>query len=332
MDLQFQDLIGLVQKFRFTNLWFTNQVPREQIDGVVAAWDIEVPILDIDRDFVTPASASQAIGGGSVEGKRMDMATSFKHRALNANELAALRKPGSNARDSMGQAWLDMRARHMQQRYGAYLDEYLISQALTGTLTITVNGLTRSISYGVPGVNTFNFAGTPWSTVTTNISAHIAQMKERMVMSSGLQPRWLLGSSRTLEYIVRNDSTKAYFGHATPAGGILANGLAGQMFDGLSIVPIDSVYSSAGETEEFTSSHIALNTVYVLPDFGDGWISMQVGTDVYFNPVSQGFVETHGPISWVDYAKDPPTYLVYYRYTRLPAIKVPGAICRATVA
>jgi len=247
--LGYQQLTNTVQQFVFPEFWFVNQVQDEPVDGAIASWDIEKPIIEIDYDFTTPSGEAQAVRSGDYGSRSSRMPCTFKFVACDPNKLAQLRAPGTTRRSVAGRDYITREQASLERRFGQYLEEYMISQALTGSLTIKVNGVTTVIDYGVPSSHKPT-AAVSWAQSGTNILPELTEWKRLIRKDTGKTPRWAICGQNVMNYLMTNDFVKNMMGQTSMGIQIAENGMISR-FHGLNWVVVDHYYASPGATEQF---------------------------------------------------------------------------------
>ena len=215
----------------------------------------------------------------------------------------------------------------MQRRFGSYLDEYLLSQAFTGSLTLTVGGVAQTIDYGIPSGNKPT-AGVSWATSTTDIIGDLTTWKRLIVKATGMTPRWAVCNQTVMNYLMKNDHAKELMGQTATGIQIAENGYITH-FHGLNWIVLDHHFAAAGSPDSFNTPFIADDKLLLLPDISSEWITMQRGTCLVPNQSLTDVMETQGPVMWSRVSDSPTGLVLYYKNARLPAIKIPQAIVYA---
>jgi len=332
-NLQYANLTATVTKFRFPNFWFVNQIPTEPVDGVIAMWDIEVPVIDIDTDFTTLNGEASPTRMGAYGTRTQKMPITFKFMTLDPGilmQLRAIGQIGNAARAKRGQEYIIREQMAMKRRFGAYLDEYMIAQALTGTLNITINGVPVTINYGVPASHSPTFAFGSWANPATNITRDLTAWKRLVRKDTGLEPRWAICNQTVMNYVMANNSVANLLQYGSGVG-IAESGMVTK-FHGLNWVVLDHHYAQPGAVDRFDTPFVADNFLMILPDITSEWITFQKGTVIIPNMTKTDTVEVNGEVMWARVSDSPTGVTLYYKYARLPAIKLPNAIVYAQVA
>ena len=319
-----------VQKFRFPNFWFVNQVGDEPIEGTIAKWDIEKPLIDLDIDFVTPSGAAQPVQMGGYGTRTQSMPITFKFMTLDPSVLSQLREVGSQStRARAGRSYITREQAAMQRRFGAYLEEYMLAKALTGTLPIKIQGNSINIDYSLPASHAPT-ASASWATASTDIIADLTDWKRLIRQDSGFEPRWAICNQGVMNYLMKNTHVKDLIG-STSYG--VQVGQSGQItsFHGLQWVVIDSFYAQPGAVERFDTPFIANDKLLLLPDFSPEWIAMQRGTVIIPNQSMTDFIELTGPAMWSRVTDSPTGLTMFYKNARLPVLRNTNAYVYADV-
>jgi len=332
-NLQYQNLTATVTKFRWPQFWFVNQIPTEPVDGTIAQWDIEVPVIDMNTDFTTLNGEAQPTRMGAYGTRTQKMPITFKFITMDPGilmQLRAIGQIGNASRAQRGQEYVAREQMAIQRRFGSYLDEYLISQALTGTLNITVNGQAVSINYGLPSSHTPTYGNGAWSNPSTDLTKDLTAWKRLIRKDTGLEPRWAICNQTVMNMLLNNSNIKSYMQYGS--GVEIAS--SGQIvkYHGLQWIVLDHHYAQANAVDRFDTPFIADNQLFIVPDITPEWITMQKGTVIIPNAAHNDTVEVNGPVMWGVVTDNPTGLTLYYKYARLPAIKLPNAIVYAQVA
>src|SRR3990167_1678496 len=134
---------------KFADVPFVGMCPKTQLETTIFSYDIEEPDREIDSNFVATDGSSQGIQRQTYGRVSGEMPVTFKNKTMPPELLNKLRNPGTRDVRNM-ETWITREVVNMKNRYGDYLDAYMIASMLTGSLTITVSGVSTSIDYGVP--------------------------------------------------------------------------------------------------------------------------------------------------------------------------------------
>ena len=178
-------LTATAELFKFPEFVLQNMVPSESIEGDLAEWDIVEPNTQIDSDFVARDGQSQPSTYTLVKHQTANLIHTFKHKVIAPEHLENLRAVGQRQRNSeqhIAREQLDLVRRH-----GALMDEWMLWQALTGTLTVTVGGSSQALSYSIPVANRPT-ASVDWATAGTDILSDIRDWKDVVIQGSSRTP------------------------------------------------------------------------------------------------------------------------------------------------
>ena len=297
----------------------------EPMDGTIAQWDTEKPAIELDRTFVGPAGQSQTIRTTTYGTTTQAMPITFKHMDFGADGLIQNRQFSSSARDTRGLARIKREQFHMTKKYVGYLDEFMLSQMLTGTLTMTLDGASTVLNYGIPADNKPT-AGTSWSSASADIPEDIRQWKLKVVQATGELPTIALCNSSVMTRMMKNTTVKDWMGQTAYGVQVAKTGVIKRMMD-LEFVIIDNLYAVENQTERYTTPYIANNYLVLMPPPSPEWTAMQVGTVAVPNENLTGFHEgPNGPVFWTRMTDSPVGFKMHLRYARLPRLSVPGMI------
>ena len=336
-SLHWEALTGVVRQFDVPagQFYFVQNTPSRDIAGDVFSWDTLKQAINVDDVFTQRDGTAEAVRGNDYGKKTAVLVHSFKSRTLDAGTLMQLRAPGTNDRDS--RALLMEEQQTLQWRYGTYLDEWMITRAMTGTLTVKLGNVRQNVSYnityGVPTSHTPTSAAT-WSAVGTNILTDLLNFKRIIARDSGLQAKTALCNQGVMNYMLRNTDLINWMGQTPLSLQIQANGHITRLA-GLDFVVYDAHFADTTVTDQFNTPFIANDRLLVIPDWSARWCELVRGTVPIPNSDLTGFVETNpgsGPVMWSRVTDSPTGVTLYYRYARLPVIRRPEAFVYATVA
>jgi hypothetical protein len=327
--LGYQQLTRTVQTIRFPNFWFANQVTDEPIEGNIAQWDIEKPAIEIDTDFTTNSGEAQPVRMGTYGTRSQKMPVTFKFSSLDPGILAQLRQVGGTRRAVAGREYIVREQASIQRRFGAYLDEYLVAMALTGSLSIKINGQAVVIDYGIPASHKPT-ASVSWATTSTNVLDDLTEWKRIIRKDTGMEPKWAVCNQGVMNYLIRNTYIQNLIGQTAVGIQIAETGNLSR-FHGLNWIVLDHHYAQEGATERFDTPFIGNDKLFILPDFSPEWIRMQRGTVVVPNSDRSDVMDLQGPVMWSRVQDSPTGVTLYYKNARLPVMPIPGAVIYADV-
>lgn len=87
--------------------------------------------------------------------------------------------------------------------------EWLVWQALTGTITVTVAGVSLAVDFDVPSANKPS-PNASWATAGTDIYSDIVAWKKQVATASGVMPTDVVIDSTTLGYMFNNTALQKY--------------------------------------------------------------------------------------------------------------------------
>lgn len=315
--LHYKYMTATAQKFRYPQFRLQAAIPTEDIEGVVAEWDIYEPSIAIDKQIVREDGHSVAVELEQVGHQVAKMLTTFHSKQMAASLLAQLRAMGSkerNARDT-----LVRETGAIQQRYGALFDEWMIAQCLAGSLAYTVGEekVPQTITYAVQTAT----AGTTWATATTDILTDIRTQKKAIRDQTGMEPTDAWCNGTVINQILKNTTYQNWAGHTVEGARQVETGTVAR-FAGLDWHEYDTTYKLSATVTQF----IADNKIIFTPKFDASWIAMQRGSVQVPNDNNTDFEEVIGPAVWSRVSNDPVAVTLWHKYSRLCVIKVPKAV------
>jgi len=315
-------LTATAELFKFPEFVLQNMVPSESIEGDLAEWDIVEPNTQIDSDFVARDAQSQPSTYTLVKHQTANLIHTFKHKVISPEHLENLRGIGQRQRNS--EQHIAREQQDLVRRHGALMDEWMLWQALAGTLTITVGGSEQSLSYSIPVGNTPT-ASASWATVGTDILSDIRDWKDIVVTGSSRTPSFAMFNSSMTPYFINNTVLQNYLANSAEGARVVSEGMVSKLM-GITLHEWDGVYKNAAGT---VTKFIPDDKFVMLPTISADWMKMFRGTVAIpagegdFQMVQEGFYTRVTP--------DPVALRMYYKVCRLPAITVPKCVLYADV-
>lgn len=328
--LKLESLIGMINDFRPGALRLTGSgiLPEQSGPGQSFNWDI----LGIQRDLDTFEGRMSPAGVRKLsvlKNQSAVLARTFKSTFVPGAVLIDLRNPGSESRQRIAE---DTVGRELQQlsRLIDRQNEFMISQALQGSLAMTIDGVAHTVNYGFDPSHVLTVGGgipASWALPGSDIVADITAMKIRIAEDSGFEAATVWTSSEVLQYLIKNDFVNSYFA-SSPAGvQALTEGTIGR-FMGLNWVSYDGTYKdAAGVVKRF----IPANKMIVTPGPDAEWGFFRKGSDVVPTDDGRNVQEVVGRYAFSKVESNPASIGLYAGEVRLPIIRIPGALVVATV-
>lgn len=321
--LNYQVMTKTVGEFQHPNLVLTARFPDEVIDGIQARWDVLKPSRQ-KAGFRVPNQAASKLDLMSVDTKSATCLLMNLEKALDEGALGWLREPGTaeqnNARALITREQADLEARI------AYTVEWAVSQALSGSLTVTVGGVNRTIDYGVDATHKPT-ASASWATATTDIPDDVGAWAELIEKDSGYAAADAYVNRNTMAYIIKNTKVQNLLGQGTVREQVAESGYITH-FMGLDWHVYNAGYIDAnGDFQRFVPD----DTVVILPRenvFG----RLQLGSQMI--PVGSGsndLVKVFGAFSYAVVQTNPPGVNLYVGKNFLPVLTLPDAVVYADV-
>jgi major capsid protein E len=321
--LNYQVMTKTVGEFQHPNLMLTGRFPEDVIDGIQARWDVLKPSRT-KAGFRVPNQAASKLDMMSVDTKSATCLLMNLEKALDEAALGWLREPGTseqnNARGLITREQADLEARI------AYTVEWAVSQALSGTLAVTVGGVSRSIDYGIDATHKPT-ASTSWATATTDIPDDVGAWAELIEKDSGYAAADAYVNRNTMAYIIKNTKVQNLLGQGTVREQVAENGHITH-FMGLDWHVYNAGWiDSAGDFQRF----IPDDKVVILPR-EDVFGRLQSGSQmVPGGSGSNDLVKVYGAFSYAVVQTNPPGVNLYVGKNFLPVVTVPDAIVYADV-
>lgn len=328
--LKMETLIDMINDFQTQELRLgaSGILPRQSGPGQTFNWDI----LGIPRDIDTFEGRLAPAGTRKlqvIKNQAAVLARTFKSTFIPGGVLIDLRNPGSETRMRIAEDMVGRELRNLAELIDRQ-NEFMIASALQGTLSLTIDGLAHSISYGFSGSHILGVGtGIPlaWTNPAADIVGDIRNIKVRIAEDSGFSAATVWTSTEVIESLIKNDFVNSYFA-STPAGvQALTEGSIGR-FMGLNWVAYDGTYKdSAGVVQRF----IPKNKLIVTPAPSDQWGFWRQGSDVIPTDDKRDMQEVVGRFAYSTMTENPASIALYAGEVRLPIIRIPDAIVVATV-
>jgi len=321
--LNYQVMTKTVGEFQHPNLVLTARFPDEIIDGIQARWDVLKPSRQ-KAGFRVPNQAASKLDLMSIDTKGATCLLMNLEKALDEGALGWLREPGTaeqnNARALITREQADLEARI------AYTVEWAVSQALSGSLTVSVGGVNRTIDYGVDATHKPT-AATSWATATTDIPDDVGAWAELIEKDSGYAAADAYVNRNTMAYIIKNTKVQNLLGQGTVREQVAESGYITH-FMGLDWHVYNAGYIDAnGDFQRF----IPDDKVVILPR-ENAFGRLQLGSQMI--PVGSGsndLVKVFGAFSYAVVQTNPPGVNLYVGKNFLPVLTLPDAVVYADV-
>ncbi len=321
--LNYQVMTKTVGEFQHPNLLLTSRFPDEVIDGIRARWDVLKPSRQ-KAGFRVPNQAASKLDIMSIDTKSATCLLMNLEKALDEGALGWLREPGTaeqnNARAVITREQADLEARI------AYTVEWAVSQALSGTLTCTIGGVSRSIDYEIDSSHKPT-AASSWATSSTDIPDDVAAWAGLVEEDSGYAAADAYVNRNTMAYVIKNTKVQNLLGQGTVREQVAESGHITH-FMGLDWHVYNGGYIDVnGDFQRF----IPDDKVLILPRenvFG----RLQLGSQMI--PQVNGandLVKVYGTFSYVVVQTNPPGVNLYVGKNFLPVLVLPDAVVYADV-
>lgn len=348
--LGYEDMTPLVRKFEYEEQqqFLAPNVPlNDSLEGDIATWHVEKPDIEINDYFVSRSGAAEPVRQADWFQKTFAIPYRFKSKTFNGGELGQLTTPGTLNTKADPNLFIDREMRSLNWKMGPYLDEYLIGQALQGTLSIKLGNatksVTRTVDYEIPTGNKFT-NNTSWGgSPTTAKPIEDFNTATDILGEYGVMPMLALMSNVTAQKLVATTQIQNYVTPSLSAG---TNSMtAGMQYMRMGTLPpimdiqpviIRSRYASAGQTDGFKNKVIADNKVVFIPAWpaapGD-WIESQ-GARIWIpNDMQNALVPVDGGVAAWRRTTDSPTGLTcFLKIARFPVIRKPWVIAVLTIS
>lgn len=342
--LGYEDMTPLVRKFNYEEmvLQLSPNVPlNDSLEGDIAVWHVEKPDIEINDYFVSRSGAAEPVRQSDWFQKTFAIPYRFKSKTFNGGEISQLTTPGTLNTKADPSLFIDREVKNLNWKMGPYLDEYLVGQALQGSLTIKLGNATKSVSrsvdYEVPTGNKITCQVSWGSNPTTAKPIEDFNNAIDILGGYGVVPMLALMTNVTAQKLV---ATTAIQNYVTPSLSGGTNSMtAGMQYMRMGTLPpimdvqpviIRSRYAAAGQVDRFENKVISDNKVIFIPAWpaaaGD-WIEMQ-GARIWIpNDMQNALIPQDGGVAAWRRTTDSPTGLTcFLKIARFPVIRMPWKI------
>lgn len=284
--------------------------------GHSLAWDLLKAQRDIDT-FEGMRSPAGARPMARIGNRSARLARTFKTVAIPGSVFIDTRSPGTFSRSIQPQERVASEQRLLAEVI-ARQDEYMISQALQGSLAMEIDGLDHTVDYGITPVEVDD----SWAASDTDIIADVRAVKVAVSEASGRVPVHAWCGPEVIEALIKNDHVRQYFASTPQGAAFIEQGKIGR-FQGIEWHECHGTYTLENGT---VTRFIPEDVVIFTPNADPEWGFMAVGTDMVPNDDRKGFSEVSGIYSFAHADINPPSMALFVGKVRLPIIRVPGAI------
>lgn len=330
-----RELTGTVNKLKFPELMFAGKVPRRTINGDVAEWTIRKPNVSVHNYFVGRSGTAMPVRVGDYAKRTFGIPYRFASVTFDAGVLNQLDVPGTDVYDE-GMTYVDSEVRDMTYRVREYTNEFLIAQAIQGSLTInfgdgaTSNSLT--VDYEIPAGNQLT-ATTAWTSATANILEDVRRAKNVVEKFGGMPARFCC-NDYTANLIHTNTTLQNYFKEYGAGQQLIETGNLPPLL-GLQPEVVSTRYADTNQTDSFEKKLIPDGKVIIHPNWPGGpgdWIEMQAARFLIPDTLQGGLVRSQdGAAMWSRTTDNPPGLTVFGRFCEFPVIRQPWLIAILTV-
>jgi hypothetical protein len=323
--LSYESLTGVVEKFKFGSHKFQRLFPGRPIDGSVETWDVIDPSRAVGA---YTSGAALEVGKDAVSNETEKVFRQFYRSRFQGTDLTSLRRLGSNAQDRVGRSIRNQQLLKMTRRV-AMTNEYLRALALRDGISVTVDGITKTVTFGVASEHKPNVSITnPWSTTSNDISTDVLGWADLIGQDSGYEATTIHAGWKVFDYVMRNDKVVATLGGSAMAEQIIKQGYAQDIF-GFNWVRYTLGYKPDGGS--FTP-FIPDNRIIMTPEPDGAWSHEAEGIEHVPTADGNDIQTATGLFSYGDVEKNPVAVVMYVGDNRIPILDIPNAIIYAQVA
>ena len=210
-------LSGTLPSIRSHNVDAVYRQMKQPIDGLVGLKFF--PIKEIRKEDVVYDVYQAATGlmkptgenapAPKIQFTKLDEVTlrpvTFKESyEIVGQDIVFVKQDKDYAREYLANALKNLKIRELSRI------EWSIWQALTGTLSIDENGVTRTVTYS--GIQTFS-ASNSWATSSTDIVGDLVTIM-KLYRGTGARPRYMICNQTVAGYLLKNDTFEAYYSNS----------------------------------------------------------------------------------------------------------------------
>lgn len=329
-----ETMTEIVQKYKSVGTPLLNRglIPTRQIDGKSMQWDEKSELEDIgaftgDND---PANVMDEELAGNLSAK---LVTSFDEDSFDAEEVIGIRRAGSEQAESIENKVAE-KLNRMSQRH-ARQDEFMLSQALQGSISMKIKNLTHTVDFKFHAGNHFKIGGgggngtipLSWANAGAKINKDIEAIRKVPREEAGRELRIALMGPGVKEALFDNEPTRDLINHTPTAERMAASGDIPNLY-GLTWVEVLHYYKHP--VTGARTYHVPAGKVVFLPEGDRSWAEFVRGTTGVVNS-SGKMVLVNGAGAWSKHEDNPPKIVLYRRYRRMPVMKLRRAIVTAQV-
>ena len=328
--LRTENLTDLIREFQPEELLFSKSglLPVRTMMGQTHGWDV----LGQPRDIGTFEGKHSPAGPRNLQIIRQQTAAlirTFKSAAVQGSLLIDLRQPGSESAQRVAE---DTIARELRAHAELIMrqDEFLMSQAFTGNIAVTIDDVAHTITYNFVDTENRNLviggAGNnvpaTWATTSSNIIEDVRKLKKFHANNSGFTAKRVWCSSDVIAAMMRNDDLQTFFGGTEAGVRALEEGHIAR-FMGLEWIAYDSSFLNASGV---VTNYIDPTHILMLPDPNPEWGYMAVGSDAIPKDDKRGITEVQGMYAYSSLIENPASIAIYAGKVRVPVLRIPKAV------
>jgi len=294
--------------------------------------------LDIIKQNRTKAgivgknSVSTVVAPEIIKRQAITLARSFENVRLPGSSFLNLREPGTLALQNIQKNQVARETKKLARRLD-YRNEFYMAQAVQGTLTDTIDGISFTIDFQFPASHKLTVGGgqiagclvTAWSDPDADVIGDITLIKQQVVQDSGYELKKVIASPEVIANLLKNNQVNTYF-RSTPDGvAMLKEGSMGS-FMGLEWMSYGSTYKDSSDALQ---RFLPANGVAFLPGQDPDVAELVQGEDVIPTPNKMDVQSIIGRYSYASISEDPASVKLYAGEVSLPVIYIPSAFLYA---
>ncbi|HEV3029639.1 MAG TPA: major capsid protein, partial [Planctomycetota bacterium] len=259
------------------------------------------------------------------------LAKTFKSKPLVGDLWLDVRQPGTLERQTLMENQMALELEDYAMLMSRQ-DNYLISQALQGSIAMQFGEQNITVDYGIPASNKFSTADATipvdWENPDADILTDLKNMKLAISRNSGRTARFAWCSSRVMTALLNNENVREFVGRSVIGAQILEQGYVTNLM-GLDWRISDETYTD--ENGGNVTPYLDEKTIVIHPSPDREWGCFRIGSATVPKNDGSGLVEVIGKYAYSGLERNPAAITLYTGYVRLPLIKVPAALARAKV-
>lgn len=324
--------IALKYKSSGTPLLNRGILATRNIDGKSYQWDEKTELEDVGA-FVGDDDPANVVDDEPMGNRAAKLITSFDEARIDGDQLQQMRKAGGvelkTHEDQVAEKLNRLSDIHMRQ------DEFLLSQAIQGSIATKIKRMPYTINFGLPAGNHFKIGGgggngnlpLSWGNAAAKVHEDLENMRKIPRETAGRELTLALMGPGVKMALFGNEATRDLI-NSTPTAERMAD--TAQIPNLYGFTWVEVLHRYKDPISGNMKYHIPFGKVVFLPPPDRSWGEFTYGTVVVKNSSGQ-LVKVTRAGAWSAIADNPPAAVVYRRYRRCPVLKNMKTVITAQV-